>query len=82
LREIKGGENYCHYIYIVQKQIDHQKVKFREDKVRHGRQEKEQRNNIRRARKQDNPPNIYIRLTITSIYTRDYVLIYFQRKKK
>jgi hypothetical protein len=45
LREIKGGENYCHYIYIVQKQIDHQKVKFREDKERHGRQEKEQRNN-------------------------------------
>jgi len=45
LREIKGGENYFHYIYIVQKQIDHQKVKFREDKERHGRQEKEQRNN-------------------------------------
>jgi hypothetical protein len=43
---------------------------------------KKNRETIRRARKQDNPPNIYIRLTITSIYTRDYVLIYFQRKKK
>jgi hypothetical protein len=36
---------FINYIYIVQKQIDHQKVKFREDKERHGRQEKEQRNN-------------------------------------